>query len=105
VAQEGEGPRRAGDRVVQIFRRHDIWARIDDNQVVCYRCFEDVRGGGFFVQSKDFFWRSGKDSLALQVQRSEAQLIDLIGREVPTRRTYSTIDEAIRAHDGTWDPM
>lgn len=85
-----------------MYRRHDVWSRIDDDQVVCYRTFEDLTSGEFFVQSKDFFWRSGRDPLVTQLQRSEAQLIDLIGRDVPSRRTYRTIEEAIRAHEEMW---
>jgi hypothetical protein len=85
-----------------LYRRHDIWCRIDDDQLACYRAFEDLGTGEFFVQSKDFFWRSGSDSLTTQVQRSEAQLVDLIGRDVPVRRTYPTIQEAIEAHEKLW---
>ena len=87
---------------MQLYRRHDVWCRIDDDQVVCYRAFEDLSNGEFFVQSKDYFWRSGGDPLTTQAQRSEAQLVDLIGRDVASRRTYPTIQEAIKAHESMW---
>jgi hypothetical protein len=87
---------------VQLYRRHDVWRRIDDNQVVCYRCFEDLEANEFFVQSKDTFWRSGSESLGKQVPRSESQLVDLIGREVPNRRTYPTLGEAVKAFEKLW---
>ena len=102
MATETEGPGRAGDPVARMDRRHDVWCRIDDDQVVCYRTFEDLGSGEFFVQSKDVFWRSGREPLTTQVQQSEARLVDLIGRDVPSRRTYRTITDAIRAHEKMW---
>lgn len=88
--------------MTQLYRRHDVWSRVDDDHVVCYRCFEDLTTGEYFVQSKDFFRRSGSTPLGVQVQQSESRLVDLIGREVPDRRTFPTLAEAIRAHDAKW---
>lgn len=85
-----------------MYRRHDIWCRVDDDQVVCYRAFEDLSNGEFFVQSKDTFWRAGSETLSKQVQRSESQLVDLIGREVPSRRMYATLTEAVKAFEKVW---
>lgn len=87
---------------MHMYRRHDIWCRVDDDQVVCYRAFEDLSNGEFFVQSKDTFWRSGSEPLSKQVQRSESQLVDLIGREVPNRRMYATLTEAVKAFEKVW---
>jgi hypothetical protein len=83
-----------------MYRRHDIWHRVNDDEVVCYRCFEDLETGRFFVQNKDFFRRSG--NLTAQVQQAEARLVDLIGRDIRERATFPTLLEAIEAHENNW---
>jgi hypothetical protein len=83
-----------------MYRRHDIWKRVNEDEVVCYWCFEDLDTGMFFVQNKDYFRRSG--NLTTQVQQAEARVVDLIGREIEDRATFDTLLKAIEAHENLW---
>jgi hypothetical protein len=71
---------------------------LDQSTAVCYRCFEVLNGGGFCVQSKDFY-RLPRD--ARQEQDFQRQYVELLCEESPESRTgaYPSLVEAIRAFD------
>jgi hypothetical protein len=81
-----------------MFRSFDIWKTIDQEQMVRYRCFEDLESGKFCVQSADFFRLPiGMERLALL----EKQFLELLIEESPFSRSgvFDSIQEAIANHD------
>ncbi len=76
----------------------DVWKRLPDGHVVRYRCFEILGGGGYCVQSADFFTLPIDDA---QLKFFEKQFLELLIEEDPTERSaiYPTLEQAIEAHD------
>jgi hypothetical protein len=81
-----------------MYRSIDIWARREDGTVVRYRCFELLPDRTYCVQSADFFRLPLDDN---QVRQLDRQFMELLLEEPPEIRAgaYSTIAEAIAAHD------
>lgn len=83
---------------VKIFRAVDAWKRLGDGGLVRYRCFEVLPGGGFCVQSADFY---PPDADEATVRSFDRQYLELLAEQEPDVRsgTYDTLEEAIRRHE------
>jgi len=66
--------------------------------LVGYRCFEDIRTGGFCVQSADFYRPPVTSDYILGLEK---QFIELLLEESAFSRSgsFSTVEDAIAAHD------
>ena len=80
-----------------LFKAIDVWRRLD-GRTVRYRCFQVIPGGGFCVQSADFY-RLPID--AQQAHRLDEQFVDLLIGQAPDQRdlTFPSLEEAIAHHD------
>lgn len=80
------------------FRKIDVWKRIDAKSLVCFRCYELLGEGRFYVQSSDYFYLPISRG---QVELSESQQIELFLEESLTERaiSYPTLQDAISAHE------
>jgi hypothetical protein len=76
----------------------DVWKRLPNDRVVRYRCFEVLSGGGYCVQSADFFALPIDDA---QLRFSDKQFLELLIEEAPMERSavYPTLQQAIAAHE------
>ena len=83
---------------VPLFKAIDVWKRISDSEAVCYRCFQRLRTGKYFVQSADFY-RLPENPI--QSSHLERQRIELFIQQAPDERTgaYDTLEAAIEAHE------
>lgn len=81
-----------------MFKSFDVWNRTENQELIRYRCFENVSDGTFCVQSADFFRTPIQHDRILQ---SEKQWIELLFEQSPFDRSgsFSTIEEAIAHHD------
>lgn len=83
---------------MKLYKRIDVWTRIQDSQVAVYRCFEVLSSGGYCVQSKDFFHfpLRAEDLAAL-----ERNFLDLFVEQEPGERSeiFPTLEEAIHQHE------
>ncbi len=83
---------------VVLFRRIDVWKRINDEKTIKYICFENLENNRFIVQNADFFYDPvGKKEL----EESEKRSVELFIESSPNERNkeYSSLNEAIEAHD------
>lgn len=80
------------------YRPLDIWVRLGQGKLIRYRCIEVLPGGGFCVQSKDFYHSPFE---AATVAQLDLQFMELLSETPPEKRSglYQTLEEAIRAHD------
>jgi len=85
-----------------MYRRIDVWRRIDPGTVACYRCFESISDGRYCVQSLDYFRLPLDD---VQQRQLGVQLVELFAEEDPLERSggFPTLAEAIAAHDRDFD--
>jgi len=86
-----------------MFRAIDIWRRVNDSEVVRYRCFQSLRTGRYCVQSADSYRLP--DNLN-QERYLERQYIQLLIEQAPDERggAYDTLEAAIEAHDAEFNP-
>jgi hypothetical protein len=80
---------------MSLYRAVEVWARIEDNTVVRYRCLQSLDNGKYCVQSADFYHK-GKEPSAL-----DAQFIELFTEQDPAERSgqHDTLEAAIAAHN------
>jgi hypothetical protein len=85
-------------RMESFYRQIDVWAQVDAESVVCYRCFEVLPLGKFCVQSKDYFYIPLTEK---QLLHSAKQFAELFAEIRPDKRSklYATIEEAVAAHN------
>jgi hypothetical protein len=87
---------------MNLYRAIDVWKKADKTSAIRYRCFESLNSGRFCVQSSDFY------TLPLdanQVASLSHQFVDLFVQQDPADRSseYSTLEEAIAAHDQAFE--
>jgi len=75
-----------------------VWVYVDESVAKRYNCFRRLSDGTYCIQSVDFI-RLPIDKE--QIYQLDAQFYELFIEVAPDERsrTYSTIEEAIRAHD------
>jgi hypothetical protein len=79
-----------------LYRQIDVWRRSKKLGLIRFRCFEVLPGGGFCVQSSDFF-----DSAdAKRDEQLEEQNLELLLESAPDVRStpFRTLIDAIEAH-------
>jgi hypothetical protein len=78
-----------------MYRQINIFKRIDETNIVIFRCFERLDVNKFCVQSADYFSLPINDS---QLKNSEKQLLELFIEEIPDNRSdlHHTIEEAVK---------
>lgn len=83
---------------MELYKRIDVWVRIEVDQVAVYRCFEALSAGGYCVQSKDFFHLPLEKEDILMM---EENFLDLLVEEDPAERSgiFPTLEEAIAQHE------
>lgn len=83
---------------MKMFKRIDVWNRIDDKCAVLYRCWESLDGNGFCVQSQDVY-RLPIDTK--RIQDFYNQFLELFCEQPPDERgpLATSLDAAILAVD------
>ncbi len=83
-----------------LYKQFDIWRRAKD-EVYCYRCFQGLDSGLYYVQSCDIL-RPGKPTG--QAEMNE-HLVELFCEEDPAGRIegFSSLQEAIEQFDAEFD--
>ncbi len=86
-----------------MFKAIDVWKRLGKGRLVRYRCFQVLPGGGYCVQSADFYDAGQAEEAAAEHER---QFLELLREQAPDARssTYDTLEEAIAAHEGEFGP-
>jgi hypothetical protein len=89
---------------MKLYRAIDVWKRINENEAVCFRCFQVGDKNAFCVQSSDFY-RIPIDKK--QFRQLEVQYIELFIEEDPDIRAkvYPTLKEAIETHERDFKDM
>jgi hypothetical protein len=84
------------------FRAFDVWKRKGSDEVIRYRCFENLSTGMFCVQSADFYQSPVSVD---RISQLEKQLIELLLEQSPIKRSgsFATIEEAIADHDKSFE--
>lgn len=84
--------------MMRLYKRIDVWTRIQANQVAVYRCFEVLPGGGYCVQNKDFFHFPLREA---DMKALERNFLDLLVEQDPRERSeaFPTLEEAIEQHE------
>ncbi len=84
--------------MVDLLRAFDVWKQQASGEIIRYRYFENLSNGHFCVQNADFYRMPVTPDHLTQL---DMQYIELILEEPPCSRnqSYSSITEAIEAHD------
>jgi hypothetical protein len=87
---------------MNLYKAIDVWKKADKETAIRYRCFEALDSGRFCVQSADFYTLPLD---AKQVANLTRQFVDLFIQQNPAQRSseYSTLGEAIAAHDKAFE--
>jgi alpha-ketoglutarate-dependent taurine dioxygenase len=82
----------------ELYRAIDVWVRLGEKELACYRCFEVLASGKFCVQSKDFF-RPPFD--AKKCLEHQSRFLELLADVAPEERDdlFDSLEEAIEEHD------
>ena len=90
--------------LMKMFKRIDVWKRIDDKCAVLYRCWESLDGDGFCVQSLDVY-RLPVD--AKRIQDFHNQFLELFCEQPPDERgpLATSLVAAILAFDKEFAPV
>jgi hypothetical protein len=83
---------------MEYYKAIDVWSRVDQGRVVRYRCFQLLPGGGYTVQSADYYSAPFHDARPAQ---HEKQFLELLSEEAPEVRSplFPTLIDAIRAFE------
>ncbi len=87
---------------VKLFEAIDVWKRISETRVVCYRCFKNLSTGLHSVQSADFFEIPLDASRLATIQQQQLQLF---AEQDPDDRAgaFPTLSEAIESHESDFE--
>ena len=82
----------------KLYRQIEVWRRISDDTLVCYRCFELIPDARYCVQSADFVRVPPDHKLMEALKRN---WLELLAETAPDERgkTFGTLEEAIANHD------
>jgi hypothetical protein len=88
----------ADETMMNHYRAIDVWKRLDGTSAVRYRCLECLQSKRFCVQSADVYRLPLDGKLASFV---DSQFVELFIEQEPSSRSreYSTLEEAIAAHE------
>jgi hypothetical protein len=86
---------------MRMYRRFDVWARVEPGRVACYRCLEVLPDRLYCVQSTDFFSVPADMKSFLSLERQFNELISEIAPE-ERDKMYDSIEEAIAEHDASF---
>lgn len=80
------------------YKKVDVWKKVDDKCLIRFRCYELLGEGKFCVQSADYFYPPISSEQMLVAENRQVELFLDVD---PTERseTYSTLEEAIIAHE------
>lgn len=83
---------------MELYREVSVWERMETGGLAHYRCLELLQGGGFCVQSVDFY--QPNDNIAERGLQFSRQFIELLSEEAAETRTHAlpSLKEAIEAH-------
>jgi hypothetical protein len=84
---------------MSLYESVDVWKRVSKSELIRYRCFKNIATNKFSVQSADFY-HVPPDSA--QVANLEKQYLELLAEQAPDERSeaaFSSLAEAIEAHD------
>lgn len=81
-----------------IYKQLNIWKKVSNKQLICYRLFERLSDNSYAVQSVDYFSIPIDEKIFMQFNK---QLIELfLETNIEEReKFYSSIEEAIKAFD------
>lgn len=84
-----------------MFKLHEVWNRLDEQNAVIYYCFEDLRSGQYCVQNAEFFCLPLSD----RRQQADRQAVELFIEECPSTRGEwaQTLEAAISLHDAAFE--
>lgn len=83
---------------LNLYHELNVWRRKSEGELVRYRCFRVFPGGGYCVQSADFY----NTRHEMHDRELGEQFLELMSEESPAVRSgslYATLEEAIAAHD------
>jgi hypothetical protein len=84
----------------ELYRAIDVWRRVNDEILICYRCFEVLSAypeeAGFCVQSADHYY---KTRLTQNGDQFDKQYLELLTEQKPNERSkvFSSLRQAIHA--------
>ncbi|MBN8233166.1 hypothetical protein JYK02_37200 [Corallococcus macrosporus] len=81
---------------MRFYKRHDVFERHSEHELIVYRCLEVLPAGGFVVQSAD---RVRVPEGVSSVEQHERQFLELMCEVAPEDRSepHASITEAIEA--------
>lgn len=87
-----------------MYKSVDVWERVSPDNLVRYRCFQNLSTGLFCVQSVDFYSFPIKPATAAFL---EENFLELLNEQAPDERNtaYPTLVEAIHAHNELFGPV
>jgi hypothetical protein len=86
-----------------VYQKIDVWKRSGPNQVLRFQCLQRLPDGQFAVQNTDYI----RDCSSARLHESDRQFVELFLEEDPGDRCswFSTLEEAIRAHEAEFASM
>ncbi len=89
----------------RLFKEISVWRQVDENTVLRYRCLQVLPDGGYYVKSSHFY-RYPLSVDDEQIKQAEFYFLDGLfqdGLTKSTKKTYVTLEEAIKKHDKNFD--
>ena len=80
----------------QLYKEINVWEKLQNGRLICYRCFEIIPSGKFFVQSGDYMNEANKAFL-------DEQYLELLSYQdepdsAANTDSFDTLEEAILNH-------
>lgn len=82
---------------MKLFLAIDVWRQIDENQAICYKCFQKLGKEAYYVQSADFYHLPEVDTFKKELEKQNIELF-IEGDLDDEKRFFPTLEEAIEAH-------
>lgn len=77
---------------MRLYEEVNVWRRVSEFELICYRCFKVIPEGGYCVQSADYHRANSANETAFQ-----RQYVELLLDQCPEQRSevWPTLEEAI----------
>jgi hypothetical protein len=83
----------------KLFKEINVWKRIDNNKILLYRCFEVLPDNTYFVKCSNYFYEDFDDEQFNRLNKEFAESLFYDSLIIHQEKAYSSIIEAINAHE------
>ncbi len=81
----------------KLYKEINVWRVVNDEHIVCYKCFEDLSSCRFLVKSSHHYYDSFNDEVIRNQERDYIEGVFSLAENI--EKSFETLNEAIEKFD------